>query len=236
MNYQIIDRQIIMNQFLPGQVDLTADGIRGTQTIQAELAVAVYFGLNAMPQSDCFFDFLASSFPAISKNLDLTRITALNGERVPCRCSTFGGKDDTGDRMYGQSFIDTFQAETPRAIAEAWIVRDYIPRTLFLLQDMMQNTAWPVVNGETMGLSYFLNPNESYAALRIPTGLVKKAMRNGRMKINLFAPKTNQMVSDIIITDFGPNVSTKRAVDISPGVMETLHIKTDDIVCIAWSR
>lgn len=228
-------RQLAMNQFINS--NLLVDGIIGPQSMLSQQKICEYFSMALFPESEAFLDFLLESTANnLSKDLSMFAITSFGGKRLPEKLSTFGGPEDKGDRTNGLAFIDTFQAKTPRAIAEAWIARDYPLSNLFRIGHMMQAYVWPVVDGEIMGLSYYLDVNGFYAAMRVPSGLVKQAFRRNHMRVNIYAIKTNTYVSSVPIVDYGPAEWTGRVIDVSPGILNALKIQTDDLVAVAWSR
>lgn len=223
-----------LNQFQ--NAGLKIDGIYGALTSQEAQKCAEFFGLEDLVVTDTFLDFLNQSSMNHSKNQDIRQMTAINGARVPEKISTFGGPYDKGDRTNGLAFVSTYQAETPRAIAEAWIARDYQHRNLFRLRDMMQDERWPRIEGDAMGLSYYLDVETNYAAMRIPSGTVTAAQRDiVGILVNIYSVKTDTWVYSPVI-DYGPAQWTGRAIDVSPGLLLKLGLKTDDVVCIAWSR
>ena len=208
--------------------------------MQAMQKICDYFSLETFPEAQRFEDFLMDSITNNpSKDLSMYAITSfasLAERRIPEKISTFGGATDKGDRTNGLAFVDTFGALNPRSIAETWMTRDYALSTRFRIGHMMQAVTWPVVDGDIMGLSYYLDAASDYCAMRVPSCLAKKAFRNGFMMVNIYAVKTSVYVGSVPVIDYGPAEWTKRVIDVSPGIMETLGVRTDDVVCVAWSR
>ena len=68
-----------------------------------------------------------------------------------------------------------------------------------------------------------------YVAMRFSKVVGREWLQNQPWKIT--NPKTGQWVMGFVV-DYGPAESTGRVVDLSPGIMARLRIKTDDEVIV----
>jgi hypothetical protein len=85
----------------------------------------------------------------------------------------------------------------------------------------------------TTGLARRLDPQEYYIAMRWDYDVFPKEMLRGDVVARVHAPKTG-LTFMAAPADWGPHVSTSRVADISPGLMEKLGIKTDDVVEVVF--
>jgi len=81
----------------------------------------------------------------------------------------------------------------------------------------------------TTGLARRLDPEEHYIAMRWDYDRYSKDFLRGDVVAKVYAPKTGRVFL-AAPADWGPHTSTGRVADISPGLMEMLGIKTDDVV------
>lgn len=79
------------------------------------------------------------------------------------------------------------------------------------------------------GTSQRLRTNGYYIALRYDKDQPREIGQHIMYKVE--NPKTGQWVSCSLV-DFGPRQSTGRICDVSPGVMQSLRMQTDDIANI----
>lgn len=78
----------------------------------------------------------------------------------------------------------------------------------------------------TTGLARRLDPNRFYVAMRWNYDLTSKAvLRKAQVKITFNGKSIYAQCAD-----WGPNISTDRLIDVSPGVMKELGCQTDDEV------
>jgi hypothetical protein len=74
-----------------------------------------------------------------------------------------------------------------------------------------------------------LDPNEHYIAMRWDYDVFSKDFLRGNVFAKVSAPSTGKSFL-AAPADWGPHVDTSRVADISPGLMDQLGIKTDDMV------
>jgi hypothetical protein len=125
------------------------------------------------------------------------------------RCSHFGGPEDMGvDSDEGLAFLYEY---------------DDAPR-LFLDEQPPGTT----------GLARRLDPDEPYVACRWDYDQTPKTMlANPHNHCIIYAPATD--ISRIAWpADWGPAESTGRVADISPSLMESLGIETDDTIVVIY--
>lgn len=72
-----------------------------------------------------------------------------------------------------------------------------------------------------------LNPYFPYMAIRFERPIDRKGLQLKPWIIR--NPKTNKFVTGFVV-DYGPHESTDRIVDLSPQIMKTLDLETDDVV------
>jgi hypothetical protein len=135
------------------------------------------------------------------------------------KCSYFGGPNDTGvGSREGLSLI-----ETPD-------LQEWFFRRIFLTQ-----AQW----NESLGLARNLNSNALYCAMRwafgsfngvageILTGYSREQVRRA-----IFIVTANGKSIFVQGADWGPNTDTGRIIDLSPGAVQALGVRTDDPVSV----
>jgi hypothetical protein len=86
----------------------------------------------------------------------------------------------------------------------------------------------------TSGLARRLDPRVFYVACRWDYGVTSKDMlRRKDLRARVESPKTEQAFL-AWPADWGPHKDTGRVADISPGLMDALGIKTDDVVMVVY--
>jgi N-acetylmuramoyl-L-alanine amidase len=126
---------------------------------------------------------------------------------VTGKVSSFGGPDDSGvSRTEGLAFITSIE-QAPQ---------------LFL----------PYQPSGTTGLARRLNPYIHYVACRWDYAKTPKPTLTRSMAL-VRSPKTGVSMK-AFPADWGPNETTGRVADISPGLMDDLGIKTDDEVIVTF--
>lgn len=127
--------------------------------------------------------------------------------RISGRCSTFGGPDDSG--------------MTPdEGLALYWTHDQCDERPHLFLPRTPEN--------ERLGTSKRLDPDANYIAIRFNKAERSiQAWRNSQFRVSNPANGHFQIAR---LTDWGPNVATGRAVDLSPALARLLGVSTDDTV------
>lgn len=125
-------------------------------------------------------------------------------------CSTFGGPDDTGvSASEGLAFIYNF-GEAP------WLFLQHQP-------------------SGTTGLARRLDPNVFYLACRWDYDVTPKTMLRDSGQMALVTAKKTGITRLAHPADWGPHEEqTGRAADLSPGLIESLGIETDDDVEVVY--
>jgi len=86
----------------------------------------------------------------------------------------------------------------------------------------------------TTGLARRLNPEVYYFAARFDYDETPKDMlADQRNRAVVFAPATNT-AHLAYAADWGPHTSTRRAADLSPGLLDALGLETDDTVVVIY--
>lgn len=130
--------------------------------------------------------------------------------RLQGKVSWFGGPDDTG-------------VSSSEDLALYWEDAQINEHPELFLPSQPQGTT---------GLARRLDPSTPYLAVRWSyEGYTKDELRDAIFMI--FATKTGRSALARAV-DWGPHSDTDRVADISPGLMETLGIGTDDDVEIFW--
>ena len=138
------------------------------------------------------------------------------------KTSSFGGPDDIGDRRYGQARVN---ADTAKDVYDKY--GDLVDMGIFRKQPNGEpyKDPLPIVTGSggtgRAGISWLLNPNSFYCALR-----TKEPYPNVRRARIAFFFQGKACVT--VCTDWGPNTSTGRNSDLSPGTLKALGAETDD--------
>jgi N-acetylmuramoyl-L-alanine amidase len=122
-------------------------------------------------------------------------------------CSWFGGPEDDG-------------VAPDEGLAFLFEVDD--APTLFL----------PVQPPGTTGLARRLNPDRMYVACRWDYEVTPKDMLADQDKFAVVTANGRSVLARP--ADWGPHHSTKRAADLSPGLMEALGIATEDVVTVEY--
>jgi hypothetical protein len=138
-------------------------------------------------------------------------------ERIPMevivtdvgRCSWFGGPADEGvDPDEGLAFFF-----------------DYLDAPHLFLPEQPPGTT---------GLARRLDPSKPYVAYRWDYNLTPKSMlQDPRLRVLVRSPRTKKQAL-AWPSDWGPHEDTGRVCDLSPGLMESLGLKTDDIAEIYY--
>lgn len=95
---------------------------------------------------------------------------------------------------------------------------------LWDLPDLLKTD--PGYPGDAEGLARRLNPNLHYCACRWDYKITPKRVLIDSIVV-IYGVSKNIMARPV---DWGPHVDTGRIIDVSPGVMDDLNIKTDDEV------
>src|SRR3954469_10194585 len=132
--------------------------------------------------------------------------------RVEGKMSTFGGPTDTG--MSAAEGVALF---TPADLKD--------PKYSYLFL--------PAPPPGTTGLGRRLNPEKYYFACRWTYNVTPREFL--RRTLARVENPANGRTADARPVDWGPNVSTGRVADLSPGLAKALGLKTDDIVRITIS-
>src|SRR5437764_1920472 len=132
--------------------------------------------------------------------------------RVEGKMSTFGGPTDTG-----MSATEGLALFTPADL------QDPKYSSLFL----------PTPPPGTTGLGRRLNPEKYYFACRwnyndTPREFLRRALAR-------VENPADRRTADARPVDWGPNISTGRVADLSPGLAKALGLRTDDVVRITIS-
>jgi len=135
------------------------------------------------------------------------------------KCSSFGGPHDLGVApQEGLGLVE------PRDLQEWWFDRCFFVGTAY---------------DGSMGLARNLNPDAFYCAMRwaygsfdhvqgeILAGYTAEQIRRSLFRVG-FAGKFIYVQA----VDWGPNLHTGRLIDLSPGCLQALGIRTDDIVSV----
>jgi len=170
-----------------------------------------------------------------SKNTDVLEVALCGG-----RCSGFGGPNDSGDRLEWQAYLPYVDKTkvTPQqywALYGAGLPRDENGRSLLNEAAMKSATIWERKTGVggvegTVGLSNFLDEEALYLALRCRGSLVRARCSSTKLLRVMIVNQRTGAFCIALLSDYGPHTSTKRNIDLSPGVMKKIDVKTDDIV------
>lgn len=159
------------------------------------------------------------------------------------KISSFGGPHDSGDRIYNQAYITS--ESTPRKLLQRH--QQLVDMGVLMSEEQMLAVTdggkkvlesldeWPKVtdwrgNLKTAGVSWALNPDGFYCAMRWKKrgGMVDA----GNPKLLVW---TDDKAVVVLRTDWGPAVSTHRVIDLSPGALRALGLKTDKKVSMCWA-
>ena len=161
------------------------------------------------------FGVICESIAEVLAGKDITVVE--EPERIPMevivtdvgRCSWFGGPADEGvDPDEGLAFL-----------------YDYLDAPHLFLPEQPPGTT---------GLARRLDPSKPYVACRWNYEVTPKSMlQDPRLRALVRAPKTGRQAM-AWPADWGPHETTDRIADLSPGLMEALGIKTDDVVEIIY--
>lgn len=134
------------------------------------------------------------------------------------RCSDFGGPGDMGvDLMEGLALVSISD------LVENWYGRNFYPPR------------------PHVGLARTLNPKALYCAMQFAygdgdgfgqPGPILPGVTKSVIRRSIIAVSANGRTVFVQPLDWGPNRRTGRLIDLSPGAMEALDVKTDDIVSV----
>lgn len=135
------------------------------------------------------------------------------------KCSSFGGPKDTGVGQW-----EPLSAVSTSDLSEYWFNR------LFLPQAQWDHKA---------GLARNLNPNALYCAMRWSYGAFEGkygeilcGFTREQIRRSLFKVSANGKSVYVQAADWGPNPDTDRLIDLSPGALAYLGMKTDYTVTV----
>lgn len=144
------------------------------------------------------------------------------------KCSSFGGKDDNGDRMNGLANITSY--ENAACLCQRFPNLFEWSTLRHFMADLKNCNPFDF---EPFGLSAFLNPNAFYCAL--PHNLKPWFTNNDLITLKIMnANKINLYALNVPVIDRGPASFTNRIIDLSPGLMSYLELETDDEVSLLW--
>lgn len=159
------------------------------------------------------------------------------------KVSYFGGPDDKHDRIYGQAYIRG--AESPakllrrhRELIAMGILRDMDSK--FGDGDLSHLEEWPMTTDwkgreKRASTSWMLNPKSYYIAMRWRTpGRSLGYMDDKNPRLFVWSEETKKVVV-CLRTDYGPHPRAGRLMDLSPGALEYLGLKTDDTARVCWA-
>jgi len=146
------------------------------------------------------------------------------------RASTFGGPMDTADYCEGQAFFPHASQRTP-AQYYAWVPEDV---RAYLRPEMAEARAWPVLRDwrgkmRPAGVSYYLDPEKHYIALRLYGELAKRGRAGEPIMVRVMRRDDRTRFVIARVTDWGPSVTLDgrrvwAEVDVSPGVYTELGL------------
>ena len=146
------------------------------------------------------------------------------------RASHFGGPQDTADYCEGQAFLPHASRRTP-AQYYAWVPEDV---RAYLRPEMAEAKAWPMLTDwqgkrRPAGVSYYLDPNALYVALRLYGDLAARGRAGEPIMVRVMRRDDRSRSVIARVTDWGPSVTLngKRVwadVDVSPGVYAALGL------------
>jgi len=146
------------------------------------------------------------------------------------RASTFGGADDYMDRCEPQAFLPLPSRRSP-AQYYAWVPEDV---RAYLRPEMAEARVWPVLRDwrgkmRPAGVSYYLDPEKHYIALRLYGELAKRGKAGEPILVRVMRRDDRSRWVIARVTDWGPSVTLdgRRVwadVDVSPGVYTDLGL------------
>lgn len=156
------------------------------------------------------------------------------------KCSGYGGKDDSGDRLEWQAYLPWVDRKkvSPKQYAEMYrnvIAKDERGQELLDYDAMLRDTAWAKTTGVggvpgTAGLSWYMRTDAAlFCALPVKTDEVLKAINGGRALFDVYVYNHRTKKWCICkLADYGPHPKTGRRIDLSQFALRTLGAKTDD--------
>ncbi len=176
-------------------------------------------------KKDAFIDLVKARMSDLGKDLPVIPAVPKQAEepkpaagevlfQVEGRMSTFGGPQDRGvGAAEGLGVFDS-EAQFSQAGLDGWLLS-------------RSQAGAP-------GLARRLDPNKPYVACRWDyTKTPKAVLRNSVVEVEALK---NGKKATARPMDWGPNVSTRRAADLSPGLAKQLDLQTDDQVRVTLRR
>lgn len=152
------------------------------------------------------------------------------------KISHFGGPNDAHDRIYGQAYIGS--RGTPKRL---WECESLLARMGILRSEIATVNEWPMTTDwkgreRRAGTSWALNPDSYYIAMRWRiAGRSMGYTGSNNPRLLVWSEKTNKAVI-CLRTDYGPHPRAGRLMDLSPGALKHLNLKTDDVARVCWAN
>lgn len=151
------------------------------------------------------------------------------------KVSSFGGPDDSGDRIYGQAYIPG--ASSPIALAEkhpTLMAMGILRKEIAGIEEYPMTTDWKGRH-KRADTSWCLNPDSFYCAMRWGKSGGSAWSGASNPRVLVWNERTGKAVV-VLRTDWGPHIRTGRVIDLSPGAMSALELRTDDRVRLTWAE
>lgn len=148
--------------------------------------------------------------------------------KMPQKLTSFGGPDDSWDRLYNQAYLpEPKKGESPRsyyARVKPWVKSVLLPAAASMDEfPIVEGWAYPAGHPEKRvwrkrrgGVSSILNPEAWFSAWAIPDSRtdLQKLARDGRLWVVVDMP-TGRIAARV--TDHGPSGAGQKVLDVSPG-------------------
>lgn len=151
------------------------------------------------------------------------------------KVSSFGGPDDSGDRIYGQAYIPG--AASPAALAKKYptlMAMGVLRPEIAQIEEYSMTTDWKG-REKRADTSWCLNPESYYCAMRWLKSGGSAWSGSDNPRLLVWNERTEKAVV-VLRTDWGPHIRTGRVIDLSPGAMGALDLRTDDRVRLTWAE
>lgn len=198
---------------------LTVDGIEGPKT---KAVTNLLFGAASPPS----LAFESCGLPIIGPVAPWGEIPVAIGS-----ASTFGGPADVYDHHYGQAFL----ADPARPCDIPAAMPKLTAAGLFR-HEALEMDEYPEDKDGKFGLSWALDPQSFYCALRANKSLLRAAGRLGDnpAKVAFVSLDLSRAVV-CFLTDFGPALETGCSVDLSPAAFDYLGLSYKSKCYLVWA-
>jgi hypothetical protein len=148
--------------------------------------------------------------------------------------SWFGGPNDKYDRVYGQAYISGSRSPTELIQKHPELVKmGILRREVSLFADYPMVTDWKDRNRRA-GTSWALDPESFYCAMRFRRRGPRNYRNAGNPRLLVWSLDRLKACT-VLRTDWGPRKKRRMEIDLSPGALHHLGLRTHNHARVCWA-